>query len=84
MSAFIPAETTKGEGEGGCTVYMTKLAPAPVSYRGDFLVLYRVYMMMGHFIPRLFVGTLHVDKIPVRNGWSFRVYMIPLRNFVPV
>ena len=32
----------------------------------------------------LFVGTLHVDKIPVRNGWSFRVYMIPLRNFVPV
>ena len=65
MSAFIPAETTKGGG-GGFTVYMRKLAPAPVSYRGDFLILYRVYMMMGHFMSRLFEGTLHVDKIPMR------------------
>ena len=64
-------------------------------------------MMVGHFISRLFEGTLHVDKIhmrfkiagithiyttrsspPVdrfrkrRNGWSFRVYMIPLRDLV--
>ena len=65
MSAFIPAETMKGRGGGG-TVYTRKLAPAPVSYQGDFLILYRVYMMMGHLMSRLFEGTLHVDKIPVR------------------
>ena len=41
---------------------MRKLVPAPVSYRDDFLILYHVYMMMGHFMSRLFVGTLHVDK----------------------
>ena len=53
--------------------------------------------MTGSFHISLFEGTLHVDKIHVRfkianitgrpishrNGWSFRVYMIPLRDFVP-
>ena len=88
---------------------MRKLAPARVSYRDDFLISYRVYMMTGSFHISLFEGTLHVDKIHVsdmcdsksqtlrmrypfqstgrpishRNGWSFRVYMIPLRDFVP-
>ena len=42
---------------------MRKLAPAQVSYRDNFLILYRVYMMMGHFISCLFEGKLHVNKI---------------------
>ena len=53
---------TRRNNKVGCTVYMRKLVPAPVSYRDDFLILYHVYMMMGHFMSRLFVGTLHVDK----------------------
>ena len=46
-------------------VYMRKLAPARVSYRHDFLILYRVYMMTGSFHISLFEGTLHVDKMHV-------------------
>ena len=42
---------------------MRKLAPARVSYRDDFLISYRVYMMTGSFHISLFEGTLHVDKI---------------------
>jgi len=73
---------------------MRKLAPAQVSYRDDFLILYRLYIIMGHFISRLFEGILHVDKrhvrlkiansthaLPVPNRWSFCIYMIPLQNF---
>ena len=44
---------------------MRKLAPARVSYRDDFLNLYRVYMMTGSFHISLFEGTLCVDKIHV-------------------
>ena len=44
---------------------MRKLAPARVSYRDDFLISYRVYMMTGSFHISLFKGTLHVDKINV-------------------
>ena len=44
-------------------VYMRKLAPARVSYRHDFLISYRVYMMTGLFRISLFEGTLHVDKM---------------------
>ena len=44
-------------------VYMRKLAPARVSYRDDFLISYRVYIMTGSFHISLFEGTLHVDKI---------------------
>ena len=76
---------------------MRKLAPARVSYQDDFFISYRVYIMTGSFHISLFEGTLHVDKVHVRfqiaditgrpishrNGWSFRVYMIPLRDFVP-
>ena len=45
---------------------MRKLAPAQVSYQDNFLILYRVYMMMGHFISCLFEGTLHVNKTQVQ------------------
>ena len=44
---------------------MRKLAPARVSYRDDFLISYRVYMMTGSSHISLFEGTLHVDKINV-------------------
>ena len=47
------------------SVHMRKLAPAPVSYRDDFLISYRVYIMTGSFPILLFEGTLHVDKIHV-------------------
>ena len=46
-------------------VYMRKLAPARVSYRDDFLISYRVYMMTGLFHISLFEGTLHVDRMHV-------------------
>ena len=46
-------------------VYMRKLAPARVSYRHDFLISYRVYMMTGLFHISLFEGTLHIDKMHV-------------------
>ena len=49
--------------QGG--VYMRKLAPARVSYRHDFLISYRVYMMTGSFHISLFEGTLYVDKMHV-------------------
>ena len=85
---------------------MIKLAPARVSYRHDFLISYRVYMMtQGHFTSRylkvhfmLIKFTCDSKSRPLRmrypfqstgrpishrNGWSFRVYMIPLRDFVP-
>ena len=86
-------------------VYMRKFAPARVSYRDDFLILYPVYMMTRSFHISLFEGTIHVNKIYVwfkianitlrypfqstgrpishRNVWSFHVYMISLRDFVP-
>ena len=44
---------------------MRKLAPARVSYRDDFLISYRVYIMTGSFDISFFEGTLHVDKIQV-------------------
>ena len=44
---------------------MRKLTPARVSYRDDFLILYRVYIMTESFHISLFEGTLHVDKIHV-------------------
>ena len=45
---------------------MRKLAPARVSYRDDFFISYRVYIMTGSFHISLFEGTPHVDKIHVR------------------
>ena len=57
-SSNSPWKTLRG-------VYMRKLAPARVSYRNDFLISYRVYMMTGSFHISLFEGTLHVDKIQV-------------------
>ena len=44
---------------------MRKFAPARVSYRDDFLILYPVYTMTGSFHISLFERTLHVNKIYV-------------------
>jgi len=46
-------------------VYMRKLAPARVSYRDDFWILYPVFMMTGSFYISLFEGTLYVNKVYV-------------------
>ena len=46
-------------------VYIRKLTLARVSYRCDFLISYRVYMMAGSFQISLFEGTLRVDKMHV-------------------
>ena len=59
---------------------MRKLAPARVSYRHDFLILYRVYVMTGLFHISLFEGTLHIDKMHVR----FKIANITLALHVPV
>ena len=45
---------------------MRKLAPSQVSYRNDFLISYRVYMMTGSFHTS-FEGALHVDKMHVQT-----------------
>ena len=42
---------------------MRKLALAGVSYRDDFLILRRVYIMTESSHILLFEGTLYVDKI---------------------
>ena len=47
------------------SVSMRKLAPVRVSYRHDFLISYRVYMMTGLFHISLLEGTLRVDKMHV-------------------
>ena len=45
---------------------MRKLASARVSYRDDFFISYRVYVMTGSFHISSFEDALHVDKIHVR------------------
>ena len=72
---------------------MRKFVLARVSYRDDFLISYRIYMMTGSFHVSLFEGTLHVDKIhmwfkianimhalpiPVYRQTDFTPILIPL------
>ena len=53
---------------------MRKLALARVSYRHDFLISYRVYMMTGPFHISIFEGTLQIANIthapPVPVYWQ--------------
>ena len=49
---------------------MRKLAPARVSYRDDFLISNRVYMMSEPFHISLFEGTLHVRVIQNRKHYA--------------
>ena len=67
---------------------MRKLAPERVSYRDDFLISYRVYMMTGSFHISLFEGTLHVDKIHVWFKIANITHALPVpeyrqTNFTP-
>ena len=59
-------------------VYMTKLAPARVSYRDDFFISYRVYIMTGSFHISLFEGTLYVVKIHVRFKIASITHALPI------
>ena len=52
-------------------VYMRKLAPVLVSYRDDFLISYRVYMMMGHFISRLCISQFQLRPAPSSVNSSY-------------
>ena len=57
---------------------MRNLAPARVSYRADFSISYRVYIMTGSFHMSLFECTLHVDKIQVRFKIANIAYALPV------
>ena len=53
---------------------MRKLAPVRVSYRDDFLISYRVYMMMGHFMVhfRLIKYTCDSKSQTLRRRYLFQ------------
>ena len=57
---------------------MGKFAPARVSYRDDFLILYPVYKMTGSFHISLFEGTLHDSKIYVRFKIANITHALPV------
>ena len=59
-------------------VYMRELAPAQVSYRDDFFISYRVYIMTESFHISLFEGTLHGDKIQVRFKIANITHALPV------
>ena len=67
---------------------MRKLAPARVSFRDDFLISYRVYIMTESFHISLFEGTLHIDKIQVWFKIANITHALPIpvyqqTNFTP-
>ena len=57
---------------------MGKFAPARVSYRDDFLILYPVYKMTGSFHISLFEGTLHDNRINVRFKIANITHALPV------
>ena len=57
---------------------MRKLALARVSFRDDFFILYRVYIMTGSFHISLFEGTFHVNKIHVRFQIANVTHALPV------
>ena len=79
-------------------VYVRKLARARVSYRNDLLISYPVFKFACFFLSHeqhddailnwrklrmCYPFQFTARPISHRNEWSFRVYMIPLRKFVP-
>ena len=62
--------------EGG--VYMRKLVPARVSYRDDFFISHRFYIITGSFHISLFECALHVDKIHVRFKTANITHALPV------
>ena len=80
FSHFRPSDVTPKNCFFG-VVYMRKLAPARVSYRDDFFISYRVYIMTGSFHISLFEGTLHVDKIHVRFKIANITHVPPVPDY---
>ena len=77
-------------------VYMRKLALARVSYRDEFLISFHISLFEGTLhvdkihkrfkianITHAFTFQSTGRPISHWNMWSFHVYMIPLRDFVP-
>ena len=69
---------------------MRKLAPARVSYRHDFLILYRIYMMTVLF--HISLGGVYMtpgrlsrrdEFTPIPSHGSTFVYMIPPQKVMP-
>ena len=74
-------------GGGDISIWMNKRISHPfgllrgclhVSYRDDFFISYRVYIITGSFHISLFEGTLHVDKIHVRFKFSNITHALPV------
>ena len=68
---------------------MRKFVLARVSYRDDFLISYRIYMMTGSFHVSLFEGTLHVDKIHMWFKIANIMHVLPIpvyrqTDFTPI
>ena len=57
---------------------MRKLVPARVSYRDDFFISHRFYIITVSFQISLFEGTLHVDKIHVRFKIANITHALPV------
>ena len=64
--------------------YMRKLALARVSYRDDFSILRRVYIMTESFHISLFEGTLLVDKFITRAIQNRKHYACATHSSPPV
>ena len=62
--------------EGG--VDMRKLVPARVSYRDDFFISHRFYIITRSFHISLFECALHVDKIHVRFKTANITHALPV------
>ena len=62
-------------------VYMRKLAPVRVSYRDDFLISHRVYIMTGSFHISLFEGTLQDDSKSQHYACATRSSPVPGNRF---
>ena len=57
---------------------MRKLVPARVSYRDDFFISHRFYIITGSFHISLFECALHVDKIHVRFKIANITHALPV------
>ena len=57
---------------------MRKLVPARVSYRDDFFISHRFYIITGSFDISLFECALYVDKIHVRFKIANITHALPV------
>ena len=64
-------------------VRMRKLAPARVSYRDDFLILYRVYMLTGSFHIAFYMIVMKVHFILIKYKCETKSYTLRMRYPFP-